>query len=46
MTPRERVRAALSHVQPDFTPCDYYATPEIHTALAGHFGLATPAPRR
>jgi uroporphyrinogen decarboxylase len=42
MTPRERVRAALDHVQPDFTPCDYYATPEIHTALAGHFGLAAP----
>jgi uroporphyrinogen decarboxylase len=42
MTPRERVRAALSHVQPDFTPCDYYATPEIHLGLARHFGLEEP----
>ncbi len=42
MTPRERVCAALSHAQPDFTPCDYYATPEIHVALARHFGLAQP----
>ncbi len=44
MTPRERVRAALSHFQPDFTPCDYYATPEIHLALARHFGLKEPRP--
>ena len=42
MTPRERVLAALSHTQPDYTPCDYYATPEIHVALARHFGLGTP----
>jgi uroporphyrinogen decarboxylase len=42
MTPRERVQAALNHVQPDFTPCDYYATPEIHLALARHFGLKEP----
>jgi uroporphyrinogen decarboxylase len=42
MTPRERVRAALNHSQPDFTPCDYYATPEIHRALAQHFGLPEP----
>jgi uroporphyrinogen decarboxylase len=33
MTSRERVRAALSHAQPDHTPCDYFATPEIHQAL-------------
>ena len=39
MTPRERVQAALSHVQPDFTPCDYFATPEIHQQLLAHFGL-------
>lgn len=44
MTPRERVRAALEHVEPDFTPCDYYATPEIHRALARHFGLSEPRP--
>ena len=37
MTSRERVLAALAHSQPDFTPCDYYATPEIHEV---------PAPRR
>jgi uroporphyrinogen decarboxylase len=43
MTPRERVRTALAHAAPDFTPCDYYATPEIHRALARHFGLAEPA---
>ncbi|MCD4726720.1 MAG: hypothetical protein K8R46_03600 [Pirellulales bacterium] len=42
MTSRERVRAALSHSQPDFTPCDYYATPEIHQALLRHFGLKEP----
>jgi uroporphyrinogen decarboxylase len=43
MTPRERVLAALSHSQPDFTPCDYYATPEIHGALLEYFHL-TNAP--
>jgi uroporphyrinogen decarboxylase len=42
MTPRERVRAALNHSPPDFCPCDYYATPEIHCALARHFGLPEP----
>ena len=39
MTPRERVVAALDHQQPDFTPCDYFATPEIHDALVRHFGV-------
>jgi uroporphyrinogen decarboxylase len=39
MTSRDRVRAALAHSQPDFTPCDYYGTPEIHQALLRHFGL-------
>ena len=43
MTPRERVRAALAHSEPDFVPCDYYATPEIHGALLEYFGL-TNAP--
>lgn len=42
MTPRERVLAALNHTQPDYTPCDYYATPEIHLGLARHFGLPEP----
>lgn len=27
----------MSHVQPDQTPCDYFATPEIHRALLDHF---------
>ena len=42
MTPRERVQAALAHCQPDHTPCDYFATPEIHAALIAHFGIAGP----
>lgn len=42
MTPRERVKSAFSHAEPDFVPCDYYATPEIHTALLRHFGLGEP----
>ncbi len=41
MTPRQRVRAALDHSDPDYTPCDYFATPEIHLALLKHFGLST-----
>ena len=41
MTSRERVRAALNHVQPDFTPCDCFFTPEIHRALLRHFRLST-----
>ncbi|MBN2023579.1 MAG: hypothetical protein JW809_12410 [Pirellulales bacterium] len=43
MTPRDRVLAALAHVQPDRAPCDYYATPEIHGRLLAHFGLAVRA---
>jgi len=39
MTPRQRVLAALNHVQPDCTPCDYFSTPEIHDQLVRHFGL-------
>ncbi len=39
MTPRERVRAALAHSEPDFTPCDYFATPEIQQGLLKHFQL-------
>ena len=35
MTPRERVRAALAHCQPDFTPCDYFATPGDPAGPAG-----------
>ena len=40
MTFRERVQAALAYVEPDCTPCDYFATPEIHRALLDHFGVA------
>jgi len=40
MTSRERVLTAINHAQPDVTPCDYSATPEIHQALLEHFGLA------
>ncbi len=43
MTPRERVLAALARTQPDHTPCDYFATPEIHRALCEHFGVSTDA---
>ena len=39
MTPRDRVRAALDHGQPDFTPCDYFATPEIQQGLLDYFGI-------
>jgi uroporphyrinogen decarboxylase len=39
MTPRDRVLAALAYSEPDFTPCDYYATPEIQTGLQSYYGL-------
>ena len=42
MIPRERVQTALNFAQPDYTPCDYFATPEIHMALARHFELPEP----
>jgi uroporphyrinogen decarboxylase len=37
MTPRERVQAAMAHSEPDFTPCDYFATPEIRQALLEYY---------
>ena len=37
MQSKERVQAAFAFERPDATPCDYYATPEIHTALLKHF---------
>ena len=37
------MRAALKHAQPDHTPCDYFATPEIHQGLLDHFGLQQAA---
>ena len=39
MTSRERVQAAFAHTQPDYTTCDYFATPEIHQALLDHFKI-------
>ena len=44
MTPRDRVRAALAHSEPDFTPCDYFATPEVHRALLAHFEITEIPP--
>jgi uroporphyrinogen decarboxylase len=41
-TSRERVLAALNHVQPDCAPCDYFATPEIEAGLLAHFGVSNP----
>lgn len=41
MTSKERVHAAFHFIQPDFTPLDYYATPEIKAALCNHFGVKT-----
>ncbi|NIA07390.1 MAG: hypothetical protein GWP14_07125 [Actinobacteria bacterium] len=41
MTPRERVQAAFAHTQPDYTPCDYFATPEIHQGLLTHFKVSS-----
>jgi uroporphyrinogen decarboxylase len=46
VTPRERVLAAFAHHQPDFTPCDYFATPEIHGALLEHFSVSEDAELR
>ncbi len=46
MTPRERVLAAFGHCQPDFTPCDYFATPEIHGALLERFSVSEDADLR
>ena len=41
MTSKERVKAAFAFSQPDFTPLDYFATPEIEQALCKHFGVQT-----
>jgi len=40
MNPRDRVRTAMAHAEPDVTPCDYFATPEIRAALSDYFGIA------
>ncbi len=41
MTSRERVLAAFAHEQPDYTPCDYFGTPEIHQGLFKHFAVSS-----
>ncbi len=38
MTPKERVLAAINHLQPDRVPIQTYLTPEIEAQLADHFG--------
>lgn len=38
-TSRQRVNTALSHSQPDRTPVDFLATPEIWDELIKHFSL-------
>lgn len=38
-TSRQRVNTALSHFQPDRTPVDFLATPEIWDQLIKHFSL-------
>lgn len=40
MTPKERVLAALNHIQPDRVPLDYLGTPEINELLLKHFRTA------
>lgn len=37
MNSKERVLAAVNHVQPDRVPLDYLGTPEINAALLNHF---------
>jgi uroporphyrinogen decarboxylase len=39
MTSRERVQLSFAHTQPDYTPCDYFATPEINQGLMKHFAV-------
>jgi len=41
MKPKERVQKTFNHEQPDFTPCDYFGTPEIEQALFNHFNVST-----
>ena len=37
LTPKQRVKMAASHVEPDRPPIQIYTTPEIHAKLAEHF---------
>ncbi|MDO8585709.1 MAG: uroporphyrinogen decarboxylase family protein [Armatimonadota bacterium] len=38
LIPKERVRLAIAHQEPDRPPITIYVTPEIDAALRGHFG--------
>lgn len=44
LTPRQRVNAALAHRQPDRTPVDFLAVPEIWELLAEHYGIPRNPP--
>jgi len=37
LTPKQRVKMAVSHIQPDRPPIQTYLTPEIHAKLVEHF---------
>jgi uroporphyrinogen decarboxylase len=41
LTSRERVLAALNHLQPDRVPVDFWAVPETKQRLLAHLGLET-----
>ncbi len=41
LTPKERVKMAVSHVQPDRPPIQTYLTPEMHQALTTYFAGAS-----
>ena len=43
-TPRERVRTALSHKQPDRCPVDFLASPEIWRRLVERLNVSQPPP--
>ncbi len=38
MTPRERVKQALRHIEPDRVPGDFMATPEVWAKMVDHLG--------
>jgi len=39
MTPRERVKLAYAHREPDRIPLDFFSTPEFSKALKAHLGI-------
>jgi hypothetical protein len=40
MSSKARVRAALSHQEPDRVPINYFSNPEVDARLKAHYGLA------